>query len=330
MRAVAAEVLAQRDLERARSRPRRCPRSSTGRCPLRRAPSRRPWRSRRRGSTAPRAATGAMARAGARPRPSARRRARAAPRSAACARARRACGRCAVACSRGATARAPRGAARRSLAAAPAPGPAASGACGSGLGGGVALGHGVRCPDRGSRRRIAVDRSAYAAFGCPRFPPLHRARRRGHPGQRAAGPVSGRRVRRRAAPAAALVHARAAHGRARQPARRTRARVLRAARRRRRDLRARRGAADWEAMVGARGRRARRGDAGGGGGRMRLLPRQRDLLAGLLLCGVGPARRGRGRSARAHRSPAQAAATRRGCSSCSGCCRARRCRARSA
>jgi hypothetical protein len=55
-------------------------------------------------------------------------------------------------------------------------------------------------------------------------------------------------------------------------------------------------------------RRRRRGHAGGGGRRLRLLPRQRHLLAGLLLrgastCAIG----GRGRPARADRASAQAA-----------------------
>ena len=67
--------------------------------------------------------------------------------------------------------------------------------------------------------------------------PAHAARRprRGHPRQRAAGAIRRRRVRRRAARQAARVRARAARRRAGQPASVPCARLLRAARRRRRD-----------------------------------------------------------------------------------------------
>ena len=60
----------------------------------------------------------------------------------------------------------------------------------------------------------------------------------------------------------------------------------------------------WSARAG---KPARRGHAGRGGRRLRLLPRQRDLLPRLLLRGRRPARGRRGRPARPHRPPAQAA-----------------------
>ena len=58
----------------------------------------------------------------------------------------------------------------------------------------------------------------------------------------------------------------------------------------------------------ARGREPAGRDAAGGGRRLRLLPRQRERVPGLLLRRARPARGRRGRPARAHRAPAPAAA----------------------
>ena len=132
-------------------------------------------------------------------------------------------------------------------------------------------------------------------------------RRPGHSRQRPRRAVPGRGVRCRAAPAAALVHPRATRRRARQPARRPRTGLLRAARPLGRD--SMRGLAEGLGLdPRARGRSsARRGDAGGDRGRLRLLPRQRHLIAQLLVLRNRPARGRGGRPARADRPPAQGA-----------------------
>ncbi len=72
---------------------------------------------------------------------------------------------------------------------------------------------------------------------------------------------------------------------------------------------------DWEAMIARAGGAPAEGMQIVVAGRLRLLPRKRHLLAGVLLRGRRPARRRRGGPAGPHRPPAQAARRARGCSS---------------
>ena len=147
--------------------------------------------------------------------------------------------------------------------------------------------------------------SIYAGLDVRRRSGAGPGRTRGYRGQRARGPLRGGRVRGEAAREAALVRARAARGRARQPAAVAGARLLRAARRERRDLV--RGVARGLGGDGRARRRGARGRAGRGRGRLRLLRGQRERVPELLLRSQRPARGRRGRSAGAHRPSAQGA-----------------------
>ena len=168
-----------------------------------------------------------------------------------------------------------------------------------------AVGHGVRSL---LWLRCAASPSIVAPMlgSMSTLPPTAPTARPRDPDSPLAGPVPGRRVRGRAAREAALVRARAAGRRAREPAPVAGARVLRAARRVRRDP-VRGVAGRLGAMLARAGGARRGGHAGRRRRRLRLLPRERHLLARLLLRGQRPAGGGRGRPARADRPAAQAA-----------------------